>query len=48
MTDVTDRTASPGSDRESHLAHVDQVVGCVEIWERLSADREANRGPEAE
>jgi hypothetical protein len=48
MSDATDGTASPGSDLESHLDHVDGVVGCVEIWERLSAPREDKRGSEAE
>jgi hypothetical protein len=48
MADATDGTVSPGSDWESHLGPVDQVLGCVEIWERLSTEREANGGAEAE
>ncbi|MFT4957678.1 MAG: hypothetical protein ACI9EZ_000993, partial [Halobacteriales archaeon] len=43
MSDTTDEKASPNADRTSPFVSVDGVVGCVEIWEQLSADREAGR-----
>ena len=48
MSDATKGTDSPDADGDGHLAHVDRVVGCVEMWEDLSAYREEDREPEAE
>jgi hypothetical protein len=43
MSDATDEHTSLEADRDGHLAPVDGTVGCVEIWEQLSAGREENR-----
>ncbi|MFT4891158.1 MAG: hypothetical protein ACI9YT_002080 [Halobacteriales archaeon] len=48
MSDARDRTAPSSAGQESHVADVAGVVGCVEIWERLSEVREADREAEAE
>lgn len=48
MSDTTDENTSPTADRNSHFVSVDGVVGCVEIWEQLSADREAGRESDSE
>jgi hypothetical protein len=40
MTDASERPANPDRIVEPHLADLDAVVGCVEIWEGLSAVRE--------
>jgi len=40
MADASDRPANTDHVVETYLADVDTVVGCVEIWEGLSALRE--------
>lgn len=48
MSDARDRTAPSSGEGESHVPDVDGVVGCVEIWERLSEVREGDREAEGE
>jgi len=48
MSDATDRTAPSSGEGESHVPDVDEVVGCVEIWERLSSFREGDREAKGE